>query len=146
MLKINSITTNSSKETFQLAVDLSKKLTGGEVLALEGDLGSGKTIFTKGLAWGLGIKEIIVSPTFVILKQYRIRNKKLKNLIHIDCYRLKSFDDALTVGMNEYLGKKNNICVIEWPGIIKRILPENTIWVKFAIVGENKRKITINNI
>ena len=108
----------SPDEMMEFAKDFAKNLKVGETLALSGDLGSGKTIFTKGLALGLGIKDNVTSPTFVLMKQYalhlrgvellspRRREKskfKIKNLklIHIDCYRMKSSADALSIGLTD---------------------------------------------
>jgi len=145
----------SANETEAIAQDFAKNLKGGEVIALVGDLGSGKTTFTKGLAKELGIKIPITSPTFVILKQYKIKKSGLKrtadNLIHMDCYRLKSAEDALGVGITDYLGKDDTIFVIEWPEILqKNILNcknvfgiKNIINIKFSHLTENKRKIDI---
>jgi len=146
----------------KFAKEISSKLKGGEVLALTGDLGSGKTTFTKGLAKGLDIKENITSPTFVLLKQYKVRvkskskrNKTLTQasvserpltLTHIDCYRMKSVEDALSIGITDYIGKSENICVIEWSEIIDKLLPKDTIRIKFEHVDENKRKVSICNI
>jgi len=113
-------------------------------LALEGNLGSGKTAFTKGIAVALGIDDQITSPTFVILKNYTLKtqNSKLKSLVHIDCYRI-SEEDAEAVGLSEYLELKNNITVVEWPENIKSLLPKRTKHIKFEHLGENKRKIVI---
>lgn len=142
---IKNIITNSSKETKKFAREFAKDLKGGEVLALVGELGAGKTTFVQGLTEGLGIKDKIQSPTFVILKEYSIKNSKseIKNFIHIDCYRLKSVKDALSVGISDYLGHPSTVTVIEWASQIEKILPKNTIWIKFEHVSENKRKISV---
>ena len=145
-----------------------KKLKSKKILALHGDLGSGKTVFVKGLAKGLGIKSMVTSPTFVFIKEYSIRkiqNPKSKyqtkskisdlgsglgrdgqnpKLIHVDCYRVKSEKDAEAIGLIEYLNQKNNIIAIEWPEKIKSILPKNIIKVNFESLGGNVRKITIS--
>lgn len=121
-------------------------------MALSGDLGSGKTTFVQGLAKELGVKGKITSPTFVLMKQYtviqnaefRMQNVSLK-LIHIDCYRMKSVEDALGIGITDYLGQPDSICVIEWPEKIKKILPKNTIWIKFKHINESSRRISISN-
>jgi len=104
-----------------------------------GDLGVGKTTFTQGLAEGLGIKDKIQSPTFVLLKQYEVHDDI--SLIHADCYRLKSANDALSMGITDYLGKKDTICVVEWAKKIKRLLPKNTTYINFSHVDEHSRKI-----
>lgn len=134
------ITTKSSNETQKLAVDFAKRLKGGEVLGLKGDLGSGKTTFVQGLAKGLGVKERIMSPTFVILNLHQA-GKGLE-LAHFDLYRLNNEADLEGIGATDYLGKKNIISVIEWAEKAKKILPKNTIWINFEHIDENRRKIT----
>ncbi len=101
----------NEKNTMAIAMNFAKQLRGGEVILMYGDLGAGKTVFVKGLAKALGIKEIVKSPTFNIMKIYK--TSKLL-LCHIDAYRLKNFDDLLDIGADEYLGKENIVSVIEW--------------------------------
>jgi tRNA threonylcarbamoyladenosine biosynthesis protein TsaE len=134
------ITTNSPKETLAFAKNFVKTLKGGEVIGLIGDLGAGKTAFTQGLAKGLGIKNKVNSPTFVIMKLYPIKNLKLKikNLLHIDAYRLKSASDLETIGALEYFGKPDTIVVIEWADRVKKILPPKTVIIKIKIKGETR--------
>lgn len=169
------IISQSNCQTKQFASKIAKELVGGEILALSGDLGSGKTTFTQGLAKGLGINEKVTSPTFVLMKQYRVRvnlpagkagskSKEKKNLIqkqglqsdsnlllkplalvHIDAYRMKDEQDALGIGITDYLGRSDIITVIEWPEKVKKILPKGTIWVKFEHVNGSSRLISINN-
>jgi len=146
--------TKTEKETFTLAKKLAKTLRGGETISLLGNLGAGKTIFSKGLAAGLGIKKHITSPTFVIMKIYPIKSRSLSgtrsafnrvdNLVHIDAYRLKSYKDLEAIGAREYLGKSDTVAIIEWADRVKKILPKNTKFVKITNKGENKRKIIIN--
>ena len=119
-------------------------------MALEGELGSGKTVFTKGIAIGLGIKEQITSPTFVIVKQYQISNIKYYKygksplfLVHIDCYRINNPDDAESIGLKEYFESKDNITIIEWAENIKSILPKVTKYIKLEHLRKDQRKITI---
>jgi tRNA threonylcarbamoyladenosine biosynthesis protein TsaE len=137
--------TNSQQETFDFARNLTRKLTGGEVLALSGELGAGKTVFAKGIAKGLGVKGDIDSPTFVIMKIYPVRNNKsgIKNLVHVDAYRLGSAQDLENIGLKDYLGKKDTITVIEWAGKVKEIIPSGSFWVDIKTKQENKRKIIV---
>lgn len=138
--------TNSAKETENIAKIIANKFTGGTVIALSGDLGSGKTTFTKGMAKELGIKNTVSSPTFVLIKEYdvEIKNKKsnIKKFIHIDSYRLKSYKDAIGIGINDYFNKEF-ITVIEWPEKIKEILPADVMLIKFQYLDKEKRKITV---
>lgn len=146
---------NSTQETWKVAEDFATQLKGGEVLALSGELGSGKTTFVQGLAEALGIKERVNSPTFVIIKIYKSKkqiskskntNKKLKSkfLCHMDMYRVKSVEDAISAGIMDYLGRTDTICVIEWAERVQELLPKKTIWVEFEHLGEDKRKIIFN--
>lgn len=109
------IITKSAKETIRLGEKFARKLKGGEVILLDGDLGSGKTTFVKGMAAGLGIRKNITSPTFVIMKVYNLKllNRGLKYFVHIDMYRAsaKALKD---IGAFEFFGRNDTICVVEW--------------------------------
>lgn len=111
------------------------------VLGLIGDLGAGKTVFTKGLALGLGIKKNISSPTFVLMKIYPVKSLNIKFLVHIDAYRIKSAHDLMAIGAKEYFGRPDTITVIEWADKIKQILPKKTRFVKISSPKNNIRKI-----
>lgn len=112
-------------------------------MALKGDLGSGKTEFTKGLAKAFRIREEITSPTFVLMKEYSISNSFVKKLIHIDLYRINSIEDAETIGIEEILADTEAVVVIEWPEKIKPLLPKKTIWINFNYMDENRREIEV---
>jgi tRNA threonylcarbamoyladenosine biosynthesis protein TsaE len=113
------------------------------VIALYGDLGSGKTTFTRFLVRALGLNSRVQSPTFVIARKYS--NSEL-TLNHIDLYRLGTKEEAMDIGMAEFLNDREAITVIEWPEIIEEILPEETIRINFSYTGENDRKISIQNL
>jgi tRNA threonylcarbamoyladenosine biosynthesis protein TsaE len=142
---MKNIITTSARQTFNFAKKIAKKLKGGEVIALVGELGAGKTIFTKGLAAGLGIKKNITSPTFVLMKIYKVKSQKskVKSLIHIDAYRLKSAKDILAIGAEEYFGRPGIVTVIEWADRVKKILPRKAIFVKIISKENNQRIINI---
>jgi len=141
----------NSEDTIEFAKKFAKKLRGGEVVGLIGELGSGKTTFVKGLAEGLGIKEPITSPTFVILKEYRIPHRHLHIrcvkgevsavLVHIDAYRTENLEDIKSVGIEDFLNRDDVIVIIEWAEKIKKILPKNTIYINFKHIAGNKREI-----
>lgn len=114
-----SYITKTEKETYELGKKFAATLKGGEIIGLIGDLGAGKTIFVKGLAKGLGVKRTVTSPTFVLMKVYKINKQKIKNLVHIDAYRLNSMDDLIGIGVEEYLSKQDSIVIIEWADKIK---------------------------
>ncbi|MDD2646568.1 MAG: tRNA (adenosine(37)-N6)-threonylcarbamoyltransferase complex ATPase subunit type 1 TsaE [Patescibacteria group bacterium] len=141
---------HSTNETLLFGQLLAKDLRGGETLALTGDLGSGKTVLTKGLAIGLGIKNIINSPTFVLMKVYQNKKSirrpadKIKYLIHVDAYRLTSSKELMDIGLGDWFNKKNAIVVIEWADRVKNILPKGAIKIKIKINHKkNLRKFTI---
>jgi tRNA threonylcarbamoyladenosine biosynthesis protein TsaE len=143
------IITNNSRQTKKLGEFLAKKLKQGVrkkafILALRGNLGGGKTTFLQGFAKGLGIKQKVLSPTFVILKRFKIKDLRLKNFYHIDCYRIRKSKEILDLGFKKIISDPKNIVAIEWAEKIKKILPKNTIWIKFEFVDENKRKIKIS--
>jgi tRNA threonylcarbamoyladenosine biosynthesis protein TsaE len=146
-------TTNNYKQTQKLGEKFAKEImlsrtshnltaSGSVILGLSGNLGGGKTTFLQGFAKGLGIKEKILSPTFVILKKF-LAGKPFKNFYHIDCYRLKSGKDILELGLKEILENPENIVAIEWPEKVKKILPKNIITINFKFIDKKTRELTI---
>jgi len=138
--------TNSEKETFNLGKKIATTIKGGEVVALSGNLGAGKTVLIKGIAAGLGIKKTITSPTFVLMKVYPVKGftfNEIKKLVHIDCYRSSSPEDIKAVGALDYFNDNETIVVIEWAEKIKKILPKKTVNIKIKIGRINNRNITI---
>jgi tRNA threonylcarbamoyladenosine biosynthesis protein TsaE len=134
----------SEKETYNLAKKFSKQLIGGEVLCLIGDLGAGKTAFTKGISAGLGIKNIITSPTFVLMKNYKVSDhKNIKYLAHIDAYRLNDGGQLLDIGAADFFGESECVTVIEWADRVKDIWPKKVIKVEFKILKGDNREIKI---
>jgi len=143
------IVTKSSEETKKAGMVLGQNL-GREplsnkafIIALKGDLGSGKTTFIQGLALGLKIKENILSPTFVIQKDFSLRLKNFKNLYHIDAYRLKNPGELLELGFKDLIRNPENLIIIEWADKIKKILPRNIFKIEFKNLGKNRRKINV---
>lgn len=143
------IITKSAEETkktgYELAQTIKQRSFSKDalVIALEGDLGSGKTTFIQGLGEGLGVKENILSPTFVVQKDFQLDLVNYKNLYHIDVYRLKHAGELLDLGFKDLIKNPENIVVIEWADRVKKLLPKKIIWIKFEHLGENKRKIII---
>ena len=130
--------THSAADTEALAAAFAKTLKPGDVIAYRGDLGAGKTAFTRGLARGLEVDGEVSSPTFALVHEYPGNPP----LIHFDMYRVTTFDDLYTTGFFDYLDG-NNILVIEWSENIEAALPEETITVSLEVTGENDRSITI---
>lgn len=140
--------TYSEKQTFNLGKKLAKKLRNGKVIALIGPLGAGKTVLIKGLAKGLGIKKTITSPTFVLMKIYRTRieaDKKIKWLVHVDAYRLKSGQDLVSIGLEDWFNRPDTVTVIEWADRVKDILPKNTITIKIEMGKKKNERIIIQS-
>lgn len=136
------------------------------ILALSGNLGGGKTTFLQGFAKGLGVKEKILSPTFVIYKKFKIRSsnvkssslnsaelqraessgskseaQKFENFYHFDCYRINKPEEILELGFKEIILNPLNIVAIEWSEKIRKVLPKSTIFINFKFIDEDKREI-----
>ena len=131
------ITTHNESETIELAQNFESGKFPNMVICLNGELGSGKTIFAKGIAQALGINETITSPTFTIIKEYEGELP----LYHMDVYRLDGNTDG--VGIEEYF-TKGGVVVIEWAETIKDILPKERLDIKFKVIDENKRVLVLN--
>jgi tRNA threonylcarbamoyladenosine biosynthesis protein TsaE len=152
-MKITHLT-NSPSQTQRLGHFLAREIlerqTGrgkASVLGLVGELGGGKTTLLQGFAKNLGVKERVSSPTFLILRRFRIRKSKLANLIlnfyHVDCYRIQKPREILALGFKKIISNPQNIIAIEWADKIRDILPKNIAWIKFKFIDKNKRKIEI---
>lgn len=147
----NQIITKSSEETKEFAevlagewLEINKAKNSNWLVCLYGDLGGGKTTFVQGVAEGLGVKETINSPTFVIMKKYKLAKNKKYALYHFDCYRVSDYKDILSLGWEEIISGENNIIIVEWPEKIEKILPKKRLNLKFEFVDENRREIKIN--
>lgn len=136
-------TTNSFRETQEVGKDIGVKLKRGEILALYGDLGSGKTTFVQGLAYGLGIKRRIISPTFVIVRSYELG---VMSFYHIDLYRIERAVQVEGLGLKEILNNKNNIVAIEWAKRLGDLLPKKRMDINFEYLAEDKRRIVFRNL
>ena len=137
--------TKSARETQKvgrkIAVNLVKKTPS--IIALTGDLGSGKTTFVQGFVKGLGVRKRIISPTFILMRTYKA--KKKNTLYHLDLYRVESdFEKEIeNLGVKDLWKEEKNILVIEWAEKIKNLLPDDTIWIKFEYLSDSQRKIII---
>ena len=134
------IISNGIEETIALGAKLAKRLKPGDIVALIGDLGSGKTVFTKGIAKGLGVKDVryVNSPTFVIIKEYKGKIP----LYHFDLYRLEKAGIFDELNYDEYF-YGDGVTVVEWADKIRSLLPKKYIEVKLSVTGEETRKIAI---
>lgn len=138
-LDFQTIKTFSDEETEQFGENLAESLSAGSVIALTGDLGAGKTAFTRGLARGLGYKGRVTSPTFTIVNEY-LGGKY--PLFHFDMYRLGSSDELYDIGFDDYLSQ-GGICAIEWANNVDDALPSGTINIKISRISDNERLIEI---
>lgn len=134
--------TKSPQETFELGKKLADNLKENRVIALYGELGSGKTTFIQGLAKGLGIRKRIISPTFIFVREYRIYPKRM--FYHLDLYRINSLVETKSLGLEEIFGNPANIVAVEWAEKIKEILPKRRIDVFFKYVDEKTRRLNLH--
>lgn len=128
----------SCEQMHEFGLKLANQLPSGSVVALQGDLGAGKTTLVRSVAKGLGIEEVVQSPTFNIMKLYLKGNRPL---IHIDAYRLA--DINTDIGLDEYIGYETGITMIEWPQFIENLLPSNTLYIEISITGETSRHLKV---
>ena len=139
------IETNSEKETFELGKKIGENAKAGQIYTLTGDLGVGKTVFTQGLAAGLGITEPVNSPTFTIIQEYETGRMPF---YHFDVYRIGDIEEMEEIGYDDYF-YGNGICLIEWANLIEEILPEHIIEItieKNLEKGFDYRKITVTGL
>lgn len=139
-------TSTSIEQTQRIAKEIAATLTGRDIVLLKGDLGAGKTTFTKGLLDYFGInKDDVVSPTFTLLQEYSIeRNSSIETIAHIDTYRLEHQDDLIEIGVEDYLMDEKTLTIVEWPEKITTLLKnKSTLLIDIAYTSENERTITL---
>ena len=134
------INTHSAEETIKEGKNFGSGLRSGDVVALTGELGAGKTAFTQGICEALNVKNPVISPTFTIVNEY----DGLYKVFHFDAYRIEGQKEFISIGFEDYL-LEEGICIIEWADKIKDLLPERTIWVKFYHdeINEDQRELRI---
>ena len=154
-------TTSSPEETIKLGKKIASKFKGGDIVLLHGDLGSGKTTLVKGIAEYFGIEpNDVVSPTFTLMQIYKLNtstHKPINTLVHIDTYRLENEDQLIEIGVEDYLGDENTVCLVEWPEKLGTLLEgirsgrtrlglEKIISISIEHTSENERKIKIEKL
>lgn len=142
------VITESAKETQKVAQAFTKLLLASQsetalVVALTGNLGAGKTTFIQGLAQALDIKDVILSPTFLIIKRFDLFHPNFQNFYHLDAYRIKDPDEILELGWDDIIKDKHNLIIVEWADKIKDILPKKFFKVDF-LIKKSKRILTIS--
>lgn len=135
------IITHTPDETIKVAEKIGNLIRAGDIVAFKGGLGAGKTTFTRGIAMGMGMKDIVSSPTFALVNDYR--GEKI-TLYHFDMYRINSEEDLESTGFYDYPFEEN-AAVIEWSENIQAFLPENTIYITINTLGDNDREIIIED-
>ena len=140
-MSIEKITTSSFEETENIGLRLANELKLGDTVLLFGNLGAGKTVFSRGFARGLGITEPVSSPTYTIVQEYDIPSGG--RLYHLDLYRISGIEAALAFGVDEFIDDDNAVRLIEWPMRIDGILPDNCLKVTIEHIDDNTREITI---
>jgi len=133
-------------EMEKFAATLAKTLKGGEVLALEGELGAGKTSFVQGVAKMLGVKQNVQSPTFLLMKCYPIKKVqgsrlKVQTLCHVDAYRIKNERELVTIGLVEQMNEPWTVTAIEWADLVPGLIPGNAITIRFAHGKKDSERI-----
>ncbi len=140
--------TNSSGQTKKLGEKIAREVINNPpgkkavIIGLKGDLGSGKTAFLQGFAKGLGIKQKILSPTFVLMKKFKIPGSR--SFYHFDCYRIDKPRELLNFNFKKIISNPKNVIAIEWAERIAKVLPKKITWAEFIFVDKNKRKILFN--
>jgi tRNA threonylcarbamoyladenosine biosynthesis protein TsaE len=135
---------SSAEETQQAGFDFAKKLKPMDVVFLKGELGAGKTTFVQGLAKGLGITNRIISPTFIVVREYVVEGKDIQTLYHLDLYRLKNDKEVESVDIKDCLDDKNGLVVIEWPEIGQDVIKKDVWEVRLVTTEDNGRSIEFN--
>ncbi len=147
MSKIKEYISNTEQDTERIAKDfldfINKKNVN--VVGMIGDLGAGKTRFVKFIANELGVKETVNSPTFLIMKNYKITNINFSCLYHLDLYRISNIEETSNLGLEEIFKNQNNLVFIEWANKMYELLPKNHIKIFFLVIGESNRKIIIQS-
>ncbi len=137
------VVTKGQMQTQALGESFAKTLKGGELVCLYGDLGYGKTTFTKGVLEGLGMTKRVLSPTFIIVRRYSIDKKGIENIYHVDLYRMTTEEEVKHIGLSDWIHNSKNIVIMEWSERFGNRLPKKRVDIYFEYINENEREITI---
>jgi len=130
----------SPEQTCRLGARLGRYFNGSEVVAMEGGLGAGKTVFAQGVGMGWGATSRLVSPTYVLIRPHK-RHQDALILYHIDLYRLNSFGEVDMLGLDEILGDPGAVCLVEWPDRHPSLIPGEHLWVHLRVLDEYRRSL-----
>ena len=131
----------SPEQTRRVGARLGMLLEGGEIVALEGNLGTGKTVLAQGIGIGWGVTAQLLSPTFILIRRHT-RHQDNRYFYHIDLYRIASVQEAVDLGLEELLGNPGAVCVVEWAERAAEIFPKETLWVSLRWMDEYRRSLT----
>ena len=140
-LKNKTFVSSSESETEAIGAEVARSCPRGSVILLDGDLGAGKTVFSRGFARALGIDEPVSSPTYTIVQEYELPQRG--RLYHLDLYRISGVEAALAFGVDEFLNDPSSYALVEWPERIDGILPDNAIRITLKHTGDNRREISV---
>jgi len=136
--------TVTSEDMENVGRQVAKKMKGGDVILLYGELGSGKSTFTKGLVNELGVEDVVTSPTFTLMNVYDAKHPQIKKVVHCDTYRLRDKDDLEEVGITDYLYKPDTLCIIEWPDKVSHLLTgKSNVKISIEYIDSERRKIVM---
>ncbi len=138
--------TNNSLETENLGTAFAKTLKSRDIVLLYGALGAGKTTFVQGIAKGLGITDRILSPSFVLIRSHNVLFGDIKNLNHIDLYRIEKPSEVKSLGLGEIIGESDSVSIIEWADRISNFKSKKGYKIVFEYLDENKREISIEKL
>ena len=139
---MKKFTSHSEKETEDFAFNLSRNINWGTVLTLNGDLGAGKTVFSRGFARGLGITEAVSSPTYTIVQEYSLPGGK--RLYHLDLYRISSPEAGLAFGVDDFVNDPNAIALVEWPDRVGSVIPDDAVKITIRHLNSSEREISVD--
>jgi tRNA threonylcarbamoyladenosine biosynthesis protein TsaE len=137
-----TLVSQNAEDTARLGAQLGSLLAPGDVICLSGDLGAGKTAFTRGVGLGWQAVERVTSPTFTLIHEHR-RAHDDRVLYHVDCYRLQGVNDAWGIGLEDLMAGRE-ILVIEWPENIREVLPDERLWITFLILDDTRRELAVS--
>lgn len=130
----------SPEQTRRLGARLGALLQGGDVICLEGPLGSGKTCLAQGMGRGWGVSQTLVSPTFIMVREYT-RPGETVRLYHVDLYRISGKEEASGLGMDEFVGYAHAVCIIEWAERARQMMPPEHLWIELDFVNQTRRAL-----
>lgn len=138
---MKTIILKTEKDTQKLARSIAKSLKGGEIIALSGELGAGKTTFTQYLAEALGVKEHVNSPTFVIMRIYKTSKRPLHDFVHVDAYRLDNDSDLETIGLDQYIGQPHAVVVVEWAERLPHLIKDHDKMIRLDFIIKGSQRV-----